>query len=88
MQNYVYTRGNNPTVEICEQKIARLEKGESARCFGSGMAAITSAILTFLRTGDHIVSIKNFMDRLMNFCLLSSSFNVETSLFPALLLRS
>lgn len=80
MQNYVYTRGNNPTVEICEQKIARLEKGESARCFGSGMAAITSAILTFLRTGDHIVSIKNIYGPAYEF--LSSflpRFNVETS---------
>jgi cystathionine beta-lyase len=79
-QNYIYTRGNNPTVEICEQKIARLEKGESAKCFGSGMGAITSAILTFLRTGDHIVSIKNIYGPAYEF--LSSflpRFNVETS---------
>lgn len=80
MQNYIYMRGNNPTVEIAEQKIARLEKGEMAKCFGSGMAAITSVILTFLKAGDHIVSVKNIYGPTYKF--LSSflpRFNVETS---------
>lgn len=57
--NYLYWRGNNPTVEIAEQKIAALEKGEKCKLFGSGMAAISSAILTFVKAGDHIVSVGN-----------------------------
>lgn len=80
MQNYIYMRGNNPTVEIAEQKIARLEKGEMAKCFGSGMAAITSVILTFLKAGDHIISVKNIYG--LTYKFLSSflpRFNVETS---------
>jgi len=80
MQNYIYMRGNNPTVEIAEQKIARLEKGEMAKCFGSGMAAITSVILTFLKAGDHIISVKNIYGP--TYKLLSSflpRFNVETN---------
>lgn len=54
---YHYTRGLNPTVEVAEQKIAALEGGEAARCFGSGMAAISAAILAFLKAGDHLICV-------------------------------
>ncbi|MGV3466403.1 MAG: trans-sulfuration enzyme family protein, partial [Heyndrickxia sp.] len=57
--SYLYWRGMNPTVEIVEKKIAALEKGERCKLFSSGMAAISSAILTFLKAGDHVVSINN-----------------------------
>ena len=43
--HYVFGRGTNPTVEIVEKKIAALERGEVCRCFASGMAAISAAIL-------------------------------------------
>lgn len=56
---FLYTRGNNPTVRILEKKIAMLEKGEEAKCFGSGMAAISGAILSCVKAGDHIISVKN-----------------------------
>lgn len=55
--NYIYTRGNNPTVELLEKKIAALEKGEACRAFGSGMAAISAAIMSCVKQGDHIVTI-------------------------------
>lgn len=51
----VYSRGNNPTVHYLEQKLAELEAGEAAKCFASGMAAITSAILSVIQGGDHII---------------------------------
>ncbi len=57
VDSYIYSRGLNPTVEIVEKKIAALEKGEAARCFASGMAAISSSLLHFLRSGDHVISI-------------------------------
>jgi cystathionine beta-lyase len=57
--SYLYWRGTNPTVEITEKKIAALEKGEKCKLFSSGMAAISSAILTFLKAGDHVLSISN-----------------------------
>ncbi|HYF92737.1 MAG TPA: PLP-dependent aspartate aminotransferase family protein [Symbiobacteriaceae bacterium] len=54
----IYTRGNNPTVRVAEEKIAALEGAEACRLFGSGMAAISSAILAFVNAGDHIVSLR------------------------------
>jgi len=52
---YHYTRVSNPTTEIVETKIAALEGGARARCFGSGMAAISAAILSCVKAGDHVV---------------------------------
>lgn len=54
---YVYSRGNNPTVRYLEDKLAELEGAEMAKCFASGMAAISSAILSTVKTGDHIVCV-------------------------------
>lgn len=53
----VYSRGNNPTVAYLEQKIAALEGGESARCFASGMAAISGTIFALVKAGDHVVCV-------------------------------
>jgi cystathionine beta-lyase len=46
-------------VRLAEQKLAALEQTEDALCFASGMAAIASAILTFTRTGDHVVCVES-----------------------------
>lgn len=54
-RHHVYTRGRNPTVEAVEKKIARLERAEGARVFGSGMAAIAAVLHTFLESGDHLL---------------------------------
>lgn len=51
-----YARYSNPTVDVVERKIAELEGGERALCFGSGMAAISSLLLSQLRAGDHVVA--------------------------------
>ncbi len=51
-----YSRYSNPTVEAAEEKIAALEGGERCLCFGSGMAAISSLLLSQLRQGDHVVA--------------------------------
>ncbi len=51
----VYTRGQNPTVETLERKLAALERGEACKCFGSGMAAISAVFLGLLEAGDHVV---------------------------------
>jgi len=53
---YIYSRYTNPTLEIAERKLARLEGVEGALVFSSGMAAITSTILAFVKTGQEIVS--------------------------------
>jgi cystathionine beta-lyase/cystathionine gamma-synthase len=54
-RTHVYTRGQNPTVEAAERKLAALERGEACKCFGSGMAAISSVMLGLLKSGDHIL---------------------------------
>ncbi len=53
---YEYSRVCNPTTDIVETKIAALEGGEQARCFGSGMGAISAAILSCVKSGDHIIA--------------------------------
>ncbi|MEN8788390.1 MAG: PLP-dependent transferase, partial [Flavobacteriaceae bacterium] len=46
---------NTPNQQALSEKIAALEKAESALIFGSGMAAISTSLLAFLRAGDHVV---------------------------------
>ncbi len=53
---YIYTRLNNPTNDILEQRLAALEGGIGAVVTASGAAAISTALLTLLKTGDHIVA--------------------------------
>merc|ERR1711865_1271683 len=48
-------RTNNPTVTALEEKVAILEGGAGAACFGTGMAATTSAISATMKAGDHCV---------------------------------
>ncbi len=50
-----YGRYGNPTQRAAERKIAALEGGERALLFGSGMAAVTTALLALLSQGDHVV---------------------------------
>ena len=59
VNNSIYTRGNNPTVAIAEKKLAQLAGGEKAKLFASGMAAVSAAMLHFVRAGDHIITLKN-----------------------------
>lgn len=55
VSHHVYSRGNNPTVQYLEHKLMELEEGEAAKCFASGMAAISAAIMSVIRSGDHII---------------------------------
>ena len=57
--NLIYSRGNNPTVNILQKKLAALENTEESLVFGSGMAAISAAVLSQVKSGDHIVSVGN-----------------------------
>ncbi|MEU3270327.1 bifunctional o-acetylhomoserine/o-acetylserine sulfhydrylase [Saccharomonospora sp. NPDC006951] len=52
----IYTRINNPTQDVLEQRIAALEGGVAAVAFASGQAAVTAAILNLASAGDHLVS--------------------------------
>jgi methionine-gamma-lyase len=52
---YIYSRLGNPTVKILEDRMAELEKGESALAFSSGMAAVSAVLVALTKTGDHIL---------------------------------
>jgi O-acetylhomoserine (thiol)-lyase len=54
--SYIYTRLNNPTNDILEQRLAALEGGIAAVATASGTSAIATTLLTLLRAGDHIVA--------------------------------
>ncbi len=84
--HHVYTRGNNPTVNELEKKLARLEGGEAAKCFASGMAAITAAIMSVIRSGDHIICVdqaygpaREFMGQYLRKFSITTSFVDGTS---------
>lgn len=53
---FSYTRINNPTIEMFEKKITKLEKGIASVACASGMAALSNAFLNILQTGDEIVA--------------------------------
>jgi cystathionine beta-lyase/cystathionine gamma-synthase len=53
---FVYTRWHNPTRAALEDVLADLEGGERAISFSSGMAAISTVLLTLARSGDHVVA--------------------------------
>ena len=55
----IYSRVGNPTVQVFEEKLARLEGTEAARAFASGMAAISGTILAHVQSGDRIVSVRH-----------------------------
>lgn len=57
-QKYTYTRFGNPTVEALENGIATLENANFGLAFSSGMAAITTALMT-LQAGDHVIAPKD-----------------------------
>jgi O-acetylhomoserine (thiol)-lyase len=53
---YIYTRLNNPTNDVLEQRLAQLEGGIGAVVTASGTSAIATALLVLLKAGDHIVA--------------------------------
>jgi cystathionine beta-lyase/cystathionine gamma-synthase len=56
---WLYSRGLNPTVEILRKKLAALDGAEDCLVFNSGAAAIFAGVLANVKSGDHIVSVRN-----------------------------
>jgi methionine-gamma-lyase len=71
--DYVYTRGNNPTLRLFENRMAALERGNGAVAFASGMAAISSTLFSLLKPGENVI---------VNSTLYGSSYNVVTKVLP------
>jgi methionine-gamma-lyase len=64
---YMYTRYGNPTIHALEAKLAALEGGEAALATASGMAAVSTAILGYVKTGDHVVAARSLYGATYNF---------------------
>jgi cystathionine gamma-synthase len=76
-----YGRMGNPTVACVESRLAALEGAERAVLFGSGMAAVTSLLLTILEGGDHVVMTRDAYRRTRDFsCTFLRKFGVEVTL--------
>jgi cystathionine beta-lyase len=79
-ENFVYTRMSNPTLQVAEKKLAELENAEAALVFSSGMAAISSGILSIVKAGDHILAVENVYGPTREFLeQYLSKFNVSVS---------
>jgi cystathionine beta-lyase/cystathionine gamma-synthase len=62
-----YTRYGNPTGTVAEKAIAELEGADAALLFSSGMAAITTSILSLVKSGDHIVAQRDIYGGVIKF---------------------
>lgn len=79
---YAYTRVSNPTIDVAERKVAALEGADGALCFSSGMGAISSAIMHFVKAGCHVVLVGTAYGPTKNFICnyLGQKFGVTTTL--------
>ena len=55
---YIYSRYSNPTIAMFERRMIELEGAEACRSTATGMAAVTTAVLAPLKSGDHVVAAK------------------------------
>lgn len=78
-----YGRYGNPTVRVAEEKLAALEGAEDAALFGSGMAAVTTTLLAFLRSGHHVVLTSDCYRRTRQFVTKTlPGWGVEATVVP------
>ena len=76
----LYSRGNNPTVDMLRKKLAALDGAEDALVFGSGVASISIPIISLLNQGDHVVSVaKTYSWTVRLFEKLLPKFGITTS---------
>lgn len=70
---FVYSRYGNPTVQMFEDRMALLEDAETCFATASGMAAVWAAMISQLKTGDHVVAAR---------ALFGSCHHILTKIFP------
>lgn len=77
--SFVYTRGSNPTTKELENMLAKLENGEKAKVFGSGMGAISATLLTILKHGDHVLMLNTVYGTALSLGKYLDKFGVEVT---------
>jgi len=79
-EGMVYSRYTNPTVQMLETRLAALEGAESCVSTASGMSAILAAIMSLMKTGEHIVASRSvFGATIQLFNNVLQRFGVETT---------
>ena len=77
-EGFIYSRLGNPTVKILEDRMAKLEQGEAALAFSSGMAAVSAVLTALTKTGDHILCSQGVYGCTFGFLqLLKGKYNIE-----------
>jgi cystathionine beta-lyase len=87
-QTYVYGRRGTPTSRAVEEAVAMVEGGHNAKMAPSGMAAITTALLAFLKTGDHLLMVDTVYNPARQLCDgLLKGLGIETTYYDPLIGR-
>jgi len=82
-ERFEYGRYGNPTELIAQKRLADLEGAEDCVVFSSGMMAITTTILSLVRTGDHIVITDDSYKKTLEFCKsYLKRFGIECTIVP------
>ena len=85
-QEYLYGRKGTPTSRAVETAIAQLEGGYDCKVCPSGLAAITAALLTFLKTGDHLLMVDTVYWPARELCNgLLKGLGIETTYYDPLI---
>ena len=85
-QKYTYGRRGTPTSRAIEEAIAELEGGLACKVAPSGVAAITSALLSFLKAGDHLLVVDTVYGNTRSFCdHMLKGFRIETTYYDPLI---
>ena len=87
-QSYVYGRRGTPTSRAVEEAVALVEGGHNAKMAPSGLAAISTALLAFLKAGDHLLMVDTVYHPARQFCDgLLKGLGVETTYYDPLIGR-
>ena len=80
---YNYGRQLNPTVTALQKRITKMEHGRASVAFATGMAAITSTMLTLLKSGDHLIASAFLFGNTNSFFTTLERFGIEVSFVDA-----
>ncbi|RPH68067.1 MAG: cystathionine beta-lyase, partial [Hyphomicrobiales bacterium] len=87
-QTYVYGRRGTPTSRAVEEAVALVEGGHNAKILPSGLSAISTALLAFLKSGDHLLMVDTVYQPARHFCDgLLKGLGVETTYYDPLVGR-
>jgi cystathionine beta-lyase len=85
-QEYTYGRSSTPTVKALEEAIADVEGGAATALTASGYQAVSTAILAFVKSGDHILMVDSVYQPTRKFCdYMLHKLGVETTYYDPLI---